>query len=224
MTAFLPTVLTHDAEAFRARLDHIKPLFSDDAVPMASVDVIDGAFVHAPRTYVTPEVVSATDDMPPFEVDLMTIAPEEDFAPWIAAGAQRIFFHPEAVDDLRMAVKTARVASKVAGPAQIGLSLNPETPLNVVDPVIGDIDVVQLMGVHPGKNGAPFLPETVDRVRSLKQRHPGILIHVDGGVRPGTAGDLSAAGADVLAVGSAFSAEDPIAVLEELKRDAEDHA
>jgi ribulose-phosphate 3-epimerase len=184
MIEFLPTILVQSQEDFMARVKAVRGLLHDRSVPMLSIDIIDGLFVDAPPTFPTASFVDALDESFPFEVDLMIQDPIAQVSLWAKAGAQRIHFHVEAVDDLTLAVQQAR---DDAGSAEIGIVLNPETSIEVVDAVNTAVDFVQLMGVYPGASGQSFIPDTIDRVTSLHMRHPDILIAVDGGVKPDTA-------------------------------------
>lgn len=216
MTRFIPTVLVQDKAAFHQRLAELWPLLSDPAVPMLQFDILDGRFLpDSLPTFPTPTFIAALPGSFPFEVHLMVANPLEQMAAWMQAGAKRIFFHAEAVEDLSIAVAEARSFGK----ADIGIALNPETDLAVLTPVAKNIDAVLLLGVHPGASGRPFLPETVERVSRLKALFPGILVEVDGGIRPGVAAQLVQAGADDLAVGSYFAGDAALEQLALLKTD-----
>ncbi|MCA9387950.1 MAG: ribulose-phosphate 3-epimerase [Candidatus Andersenbacteria bacterium] len=206
MIEFLPTVLVQSDEAFQRRVRAVRPLVRHESVPMLSIDVIDGLFVDALPTYPTAAYVADQQLDVPFEVDLMVQNPLPELEAWIQAGAARVQFHAEVVDDLSLALRQAKA---FVGNAEVGVVLNPETSLAVVDEIAPDVDAIQLMGVHPGASGQSFLPETVDRVASLKQRHPDILIAVDGGVSPETLPQLVQAGATRFAVGSFFDEAHP---------------
>lgn len=215
MIRFLPTILAHDEVAFQARLSEVRPFLKHPEVPMVQIDILDGHFLPDPPTFATPAFVAALQPPVPFEVHLMVSDPLTVIPAWLEAGAQRVFFHIEAVTDLPAAIQKARSF----GVKQLGIALSPETPLEAVFPVATAVDAVLLMGVHPGASGRAFVPETVERIRRLKEAIPGILIEVDGGVRPGITAALVQAGAEDLAVGSYFSAGSPVVQLASLNAD-----
>jgi ribulose-phosphate 3-epimerase len=104
-----------------------------------------------------------------------------------------------------------------------GVAINPHTPVQLLEDVIGDIDLVCMMSVNPGFGGQKFIPKTLDKVRALKQiilnAKAETLIEIDGGVTLANAGDTLAAGADVLVAGNTvFSAADPVETIKMLKQ------
>jgi ribulose-phosphate 3-epimerase len=164
------------------------------------VDVMDGHFV--PNITIGPDVVKAlrrwTDRV--FDVHLM-IAPADAYLEAFAkAGADIITVHAEAGPHLHRTLQTIRGLGK-----QVGVTLNPATPLSVLEPVIGMVDLALIMSVNPGFGGQAFIPEAVDRVAALRGMARGnpIRIEVDGGVTPANASALARAGADTLVAGSA---------------------
>ena len=103
-----------------------------------------------------------------------------------------------------------------------GVTLNPSTPVSVLEDILGDVEMVLLMSVNPGFGGQKFIENTIDKVKRLKQmindKGLGTLIEVDGGVQAETAPRLVAAGVDVLVSGSyVFKANDPLATIKGLK-------
>jgi ribulose-phosphate 3-epimerase len=172
-------------------------------------DVMDGHFV--PNLTIGADVMAAVrpySDLP-FDVHLM-IAPVDAFIPLFAkAGADRLTIHPEAGPHLHRSLQLIRAAG-----CKVGVALNPATPLEVLQPVLGDIDQVLMMTVNPGFGGQQFIPQGLARVAAVKAmileagRQVGgdegqIELVVDGGVNPVTAGQLWAAGASVLVAGTA---------------------
>jgi ribulose-phosphate 3-epimerase len=164
------------------------------------VDVMDGHFV--PNITIGPDVVKSlrswTDAV--FDVHLM-IAPADPYLDAFAkAGADIITIHAEAGPHLHRSLQTIKALGK-----QVGVTLNPGTPLSVLEPVIGLVDLALVMSVNPGFGGQAFIPDAVDRVRALRAMAGGkpIRIEVDGGVTPANAGALVQAGADTLVAGSA---------------------
>ena len=108
-------------------------------------------------------------------------------------------------------------AAKKAG-MQTGLALRPGTSIEAVLPHVDEIDMVLVMTVEPGFGGQSFMPDMMDKVSTLRQRYPGLNIQVDGGIGPKTIDVVAEAGANWIVAGSAvFQAEDPAAVMQEMK-------
>jgi ribulose-phosphate 3-epimerase len=164
------------------------------------VDVMDGHFV--PNITLGPDVLKSlrrwTDR--PMDVHLM-IAPADPYLEAFAkAGADLITAHVEAGPHIHRTLQTIRALGK-----QVGVTLNPGTPIGRLEPVIGMVDLVLVMSVNPGFGGQAFIPEAVERVRAIRAMAKGkpIRIEVDGGVGAENAGLLAAAGADTFVAGSA---------------------
>ncbi len=131
-------------------------------------------------------------------------------------GAAIMNVHQEACVHLNRTVNAIKAAGMKAA-----VTLNPSTPVVMLEDIIGDVDMVLLMSVNPGFGGQKFISNTLDKIRRLRElidlSGSHALIEVDGGVTPANAPDLAAAGADVLVAGSAiFSADDPKAVIAEI--------
>ncbi len=166
------------------------------------IDVMDGHFV--PNLTVGPAVVKAlrTYSPLPFDVHLM-IAPVDPYIPeFAAAGADIITVHPEAGPHLHRSLQLVKSLGKKAG-----VALNPATPVDAVDFVLGDIDLILVMSVNPGFGGQSFIGEALDKLRALRAKidRSGRVIdlEVDGGINDETVRAAIAAGADVLVAGTA---------------------
>jgi ribulose-phosphate 3-epimerase len=166
------------------------------------IDVMDGHFV--PNLTIGPMIVQAirpcTDKV--FDVHLM-IAPVDPYvAQFAAAGADVITVHPESGPHLHRTIQLIRSLGKRAG-----VALNPGTPVEALDYVIGDIDLVLVMSVNPGFGGQGFIASQLDKIRAVRKRIDAtgraIDLEVDGGINAETAPAVIAAGADVLVAGSA---------------------
>lgn len=166
------------------------------------VDVMDGHFV--PNLTFGPPIIEKlrphTDK--PFDVHLM-IAPVDPFIHAFAkAGANILTVHPEAGPHLHRTIQTIRAAGM-----KPGIALNPGTPVEVIEPVIDDIDLILVMSVNPGFGGQSFIDSQLQKIRQLRDRidRSGrkILLEVDGGVKPENVQNVIKAGVDAIVAGSA---------------------
>jgi len=181
------------------------------------VDVMDGRFV--PNITLGPVVVEAVRRATqlPLDVHLMIVEPEKYVEAFAAAGANLISIHVEASPHLHRTLHQIREAG--ARPAAV---LNPSTPVDMVEDVLDDLDMVLLMSVNPGFGGQRFIPRVLDKIRRLRQlvssRGLKVDIEVDGGIDPDTAPRVIEAGANVLVAGTAvFRAKDYRAAIASLR-------
>lgn len=179
-------------------------------------DVMDGVFV--PNISFGFPVIKAISGLTekPLDVHLMIVNPQDYIGAVRDCGAAIMNVHQEACVHLNRTINAIKNAGMKAA-----VTLNPSTPIVMLEDVICDVDMVLLMSVNPGFGGQKFIENSLDKVRRLKNmiRESGskALIEVDGGVTPHNAPALAAAGADVLVAGSAiFSAENPKAVISEM--------
>ncbi len=181
------------------------------------VDVMDGHFV--PSITIGPLVTKAVRDATaiPLDVHLMVEDPQPHIPDFIAAGANRVTVHVEACADPAAVLRGVREAGALSG-----LALNPETSLERVRPFLGDIDLLLVMTVHPGRGGQHIEPGWQERVSSARRMRAeagsAFLIEVDGGIKSFNASRAIAAGADVLVAGSAvFESQDYAAAIRALR-------
>ena len=173
-------------------------------------DVMDGSFV--PNITFGPPVIAALRKKSPlfFDVHLMIEAPERHLDAFAAAGADLLVVHAEVVRHLDRTLREIRAKGMAAG-----VSLNPATPLCVLENVVDLLDLVLVMSVNPGFGGQSFIPQSLNKIRGLAalflEAESPALIEVDGGVDPGNTNALTEAGADVLVSGSAFFSHPPYA-------------
>jgi ribulose-phosphate 3-epimerase len=183
------------------------------------VDVMDGRFV--PNITIGPLVVEALRRVTShvLDVHLMIVEPERYIDEFARAGADIITVHAEACTHLHRTLQQIHATGKRAG-----VSLNPHTPESVLEYVLGHIDLVLVMSVNPGFGGQAFIPEVLpklERLRAMIDRSGrAIDLEVDGGVKPGTAKQVIAAGADVLVAGNAvFNQNDYAAAIRAIRED-----
>ncbi|WP_339332654.1 ribulose-phosphate 3-epimerase [uncultured Maricaulis sp.] len=166
------------------------------------IDVMDGHFV--PNLTIGPAVIKALrpHSKKPFDVHLMITPVDPYIQDFADAGADIITAHPEAGPHFHRTVQ----AIKATG-AKAGAALNPSTPVEVIDYVLDELDLVLVMSVNPGFGGQSFIASQLRKIEALKtridQRGLATRIEVDGGVNPQTAKDCIAAGASALVAGSA---------------------
>ena len=181
------------------------------------LDVMDGVFV--PNISFGFPIVEAIakKSTKPLDVHLMIVKPENYVDRFAKVGADMISFHVNATED-----PAAVLAQIHSHGVQAGLVINPDLPVESLFPYLKDCDFVMLMSVFAGFGGQKFIEETYDRVRALKaeiQRQGlNIPIEIDGGVSAANSKALAEAGAEILVAGSAvFKAEDPAAVIQQMK-------
>jgi ribulose-phosphate 3-epimerase len=167
------------------------------------IDVMDGHFV--PNITYGPIIVEAAKratDLP-LDVHLMIEKPDLMIPDFITAGADFISVHAEACTHLNRTIQLIKHHG-----AKAGVTLNPATPLTALEYVLEDLDFVLIMSVNPGFGGQSFIPNALDKIKTLKgmiqQKGLTTLIQIDGGVNPDTIADIGRAGTDIFVAGSAI--------------------
>ena len=181
------------------------------------LDVMDGVFV--PNISFGFPVINDVAKIckKPLDVHLMIVQPERYVDEVAKTGAMMMNVHYEASTHLHRTVQQIHAAGMKAG-----VTLNPATPVSVLEDIICDVDMVLLMSVNPGFSGQKFIENTIKKLARLRQMisesGSKALVQIDGGVKADTAPRLVSAGADVLVSGSyIFGADDPIATISSLK-------
>lgn len=182
------------------------------------IDVMDGVFV--PNISYGFPIMNAVGKIcnKPLDVHLMIVHPENYIKQVADSGAFMMNVHYEACTHLHRTVQAIHDAGMKAG-----VTLNPSTPVCMLEDIICDVDMALLMGVNPGFGGQKFIENTINKVKTLRQlidsKSSKALIQVDGGVQADTAPRLVEAGANVLVSGSyVFKASDPVATIHDLKQ------
>ena len=214
MKKIAPSILSADFSRLGDEIRSVEAAGAD----YIHIDVMDGHFV--PNITIGPLVVEAARKVTtlPLDVHLMIENPDNYIPDFAAAGADIIVVHAEAVHHLHRTVQLIKSLGKKAG-----VSLNPATPLNVLEYVLGDLDLVLLMTVNPGFGGQSFIEACLPKIHTLRamlDRHGSEAeLEVDGGVKIANIAGISHAGADVFVAGSAvFGSPDYKATITELKR------
>jgi len=216
----LPAILPKDFSELDENISLVKGL-----VKTVQIDICDGQFVpNATWPYKRlddsfEKILREEEGLPgwenvSFEIDLMVNYPERIVEEWVTAGAHRIILHIESGGNIIEAIE------KLQGRVEIGLALSMETPLSSLDPYIGKIQSIQLMGIdHIGFQGETFNSKVIDRVKEVHIVYPELPISVDGGVSLETGALLIQAGVTRLIVGSAiFHSDNVIEAVHKFKR------
>jgi ribulose-phosphate 3-epimerase len=197
-----PSILSADFSKLGVEIQNLEKAKAD----LIHIDVMDGHFV--PNITIGPEVISKLRKYTslPFDVHLM-IAPVDKFIKNFAdSGADIITIHPEATDNLENSIKKIKTLKKKAG-----VSLNPETSIEKVLPVLKQIDLVLIMSVNPGFGGQKFIKETLEKVKILRKeidsKKYNTEIEIDGGINFENAKMAKEAGVNILVSGTTIFRE-----------------
>ena len=213
-TVIAPSILSANFARLGEEVDNVLAAGAD----WVHFDVMDNHYV--PNLTIGPLVCEALRKhgvTAPIDVHLM-VEPVDRIVPDFAkAGASMISFHPEASRHVHRTIQLIKGEG-----CQAGLVLNPATPVEVLDYVLEELDMVLLMSVPPGFGGQAFIPSALDKLRAVRQRIDAIgkpiRLEIDGGVKPGNIGEIAAAGADTFVAGSAiFGQPDYAGIVKQMK-------
>jgi len=199
MKYIAPSILSADFSKLGAEIKSVE----DAGADWIHVDVMDGHFV--PNITIGPLIVEAArrSTSLPLDVHLMIENPERYIADFVKAGADLISVQVEACVHLNRTIQMIKESG-----IRAGVVLNPSTPLSAIDWVLEDVDFIMIMSVNPGFGGQNFIPNSLDKIRTLRKmlqdRGLEALIEIDGGVNEKTIKDISDAGTDVFVAGSAI--------------------
>lgn len=194
----IPAILTDDPQALKSMLNQIAG-FTD----YVQIDIMDSQFV--PSHSISWEHLIENPPRVEWEAHLMVLDPASHFAGYQKAGACKVIFHYEATSSPADAVTVARQLG-----LKVGLAVNPETPVSSILPIVNLVDSILFLAVHPGFYGARFIPETLEKITSLRSAQPDIIIGIDGGIKETNIAEVARTGVNEICVGSAiFSQPDP---------------
>ena len=192
-----PSILSCDFSEIGKEIEKLNHSGAD----LIHVDVMDGHFV--PNLTFGPPVIKKIrkcSDLP-FDVHLMISPVEKYIKDYAEAGADIITFHPEATEDIGKTIEVIRSYKK-----KVGISLNPETPSNVIENFLKKIDLILIMSVNPGFAGQKFIPEVLEKVKFFRSKIDNeklnVDIEIDGGIDFETAPLAIKAGANILVSGT----------------------
>ena len=192
-----PSILSADFSQLGNEIKRLEEAGAD----LIHVDVMDGHFV--PNLTIGPPVIKALKKncSIKFDVHLMISPVHKYIEAYSNAGADIITIHPEATDDLNASIKKIKDLGKKAG-----VSLNPETKVNVIKNCLKEIDLVLIMSVNPGFGGQKFMPEVLDKIKELKEiqkkQNIDFDIEIDGGINFENSKIAIQAGANILVSGT----------------------
>ena len=192
-----PSILSAD---FSQLGKEIKKL-EDSGADMIHVDVMDGHFV--PNLTIGPPVIKALkkNSLLPYDVHLMISPVHKYIESYASAGADIITIHPEATNDLLGSINKIKEFKK-----KVGISLNPETKIEIVEKLLDQIDLILIMSVNPGFGGQKFMPEVLDKVKKLDEIRKNLklnfVIEIDGGINFENSKLAIKSGVDILVSGT----------------------
>lgn len=205
-----PSLLAADFARLATEIQMVESSGAD----LLHLDVMDGHFV--PNLTFGPGVVKniRAGSKLPFDVHLMITDPLEFAAKFARAGADNITFHAECCGDMVAAARQIRELG-----VNVGVSISPDTPAEVIFDVIEEVDLVLVMSVHPGFGGQKFIEKVLEKVKELREHmRADQWLEIDGGIDANTIGKAAEAGVNCFVAGTAvFGADDPAKAISDLK-------
>ncbi len=187
----IPAIIANNFEELAKKINLV-----DRYVDWLQLDIMDGYFVDN-STWNNPADLKKIKSKSKIEAHLMIKNPEDKISQWINSGVKRIIVHYESTKYLQEVINDIKKAG-----LEVGLAINPQTPVEVIDGFILDLDLVLIMTVEPGQGGQELIDDTLVKIKKIRDNYPNINIEVDGGINFETAPKVIQAGANFLAAGS----------------------
>ncbi len=204
MNKLAPSILSADF----SRLGDEIALIENGGAHFIHADVMDGHFV--PNITMGPMILKSLAEKTemPFDIHLMIENPERYIESFVMKNTEFITVHAEACTHLHRVIQQIKACGVKAG-----VSFNPATPLDVLEYILDDVDLVLIMSVNPGFGGQKFIPSAIDKIKTVYElkntKRPDLQIEVDGGITTDNIQEVLQAGANIIVAGSAiFCAED----------------
>lgn len=190
MITVIPAILTNSSDDFEKLVRLLEPYSR-----RIHLDIADGIFVpnETIKGYSELELVSTGLK---FDVHLMVKNPLIQMPYWDKENADRFVIHVES-EDVKKTITELRGMNK-----SVGLTVNPDTPNEAIEPFVTLVDFVQFMTIDPGFQGRKFMNNVLEKIKSFHEKHPEIILAVDGGINPTTAKNMVGAGINILISGS----------------------
>ena len=188
----VPAILTDDPIALGKMV-----LQTESFTDFAQFDIMDGQFVLS--TSVTCQQIASLGTKLAWEAHLMVLHPEKYLEEFKKAGAQKIVFHYEATPAPESVIDRIKKLEM-----QVGLAVNPETPVSTIAPLVKTLDSVLFLSVTPGYYGATFTPAVLKKIADFRKAHPVMEVGIDGGIKDNNIAEIAATGVNVIYVGSAI--------------------
>ena len=207
----IPSILVQNVADFQACFDGL-----ENSAPHIQLDIADGEFVNN-TTWADPKFFKDLKTNITIELHLMLAHPLVEISKWNeVANVTKILFHLESNDDIYEVISVIKTSGR-----EVGIVLNPTTPIDKLATFVNELDTVMLMGVTPGKQGQTFIPETLNRLREVKTLYQNLFVELDGGVNESTLPEIIQTGVDAVCPGSAIFGNDrsPKENVERMKKD-----
>lgn len=194
----IPVINVKTKQKFEERLHLLK-----DFKGIFQIDVADGSFTGFKNWHSLEDFKKLKHLRGKFEFHLMLLNIEKTLPSWLEIKPKRVIIHLEAIREIEKIYNTTKSFK-----TELALALNPETPLEKLEPFLKYTNFVVLLGVDPGPSGQGFRYFVLDKIENLRKKHPRINIELDGGINEEIAKEALKSGANILAIGSAIFEDD----------------
>ncbi len=186
----VPAILTAEEEDYEKKLRQVENLAA-----RVQIDIMDGVFVD--NVTIGAATVEKFGTVVSRDIHLMVNDPIAHVGEFSRIGVDRLIFHAEVCENIEVVIEEIKSLGN-----RVGVALNLETPVSVIDRIVASVDLVQLMAIEPGFSGQRFNPQVLPKILSLREKYPNLSIAVDGGVSLDNAQLLVGSGATELVVTS----------------------